>query len=347
MENGKYGFVEEDKIPKQQTPIASYEMFSHKTGGLTFLLALLLPQIIGVMALSVLTLVMEENSDPYLFFAYFITQAVMGLSVLVAVNFKLKELLPRLHCNKAVKKADYFLMLPLSFVLIFGLNFLPAIFLTAMQELGYVMQEVPFPDTTTLFGFIAGVVCICIVPAIVEESIFRGVILRSFSQKSAWKGILISSALFALMHGSAQQTVYQFVVGIFLALVAIKSNSIYPSMLLHMLNNVISLLILFMSEEASMNLLMYAMIPSIIGVLLLFQYYKKRETPCIEEFEEKIQQGSVAIKDGNGNLQGMSRDVTQSVDFVRRGRRYQAIIFYSSGILFGIFTWVTMMLMGF
>lgn len=344
MENNQYGFVEVEKF---QAGGKTYERFSHRTGGLTYFLALILPQLIGGSALLIISLILAENSDGYLFFAYFITQAVMALALLVAVNFKIKETLPRLHVNMPIKKADIWLMIPLSVALILGLNFLPSIFLLLMENFGYVMQEIPFPDTTTAMGFILGVVCICIMPAIVEESIFRGVILRSFSQKSAWKGILISSALFALMHGSAQQTVYQFVVGVILGLVAIKSNSILPSMILHMLNNLISLGFLFFSDAMAEAILVYGFAPALALVMIFIWYYNRRETPKIVETEEKIEVQSVNLQDDFGRTLGMSRDISVREDVVKKGKKYQAIIFYSSGILFGVVVWISALILGF
>lgn len=348
MENKTYGFVEVEKHKELQHPIKSYELFSHRTGGLTYLLALLLPQILGVFALMIVALFAEENSDPYLFWAYFITQAVMAVAIVVSVDFKLKKALPRMHFNKAVKKSDYFLMIPLSVVLVLGLNFIASIFITLLEEFGYIMQEVPFPDTTTFAGFLAGFFCICVMPAVVEESIFRGVILRSFSQKDMWKGIVVSSALFSLMHGSAQQTAYQFVVGAILALIAIKTNSIIPSILLHMLNNAVSIVLMFFSYDMQVAILSYSAVPAFFIVCGFVYYFYKRETPFIGEQEEQItSQGSITMKDANGNVIGMSRDISSSREVIKKGKKYQAIIFYSAAILFGIFTWVTMLYLGY
>lgn len=348
MENKTYGFVEVEKHKEFKQPIATYELFSHRTGGLTYLLALLLPQILGVFALMIIAIFAEENSDPYLFWAYFITQAIMAAAIVVSTDFKLKKACTRMHFGKAVKKSDYLLMIPMSIVLVLGLNFIASIFIALLEEFGYVMQEVPFPDTTTFGGFIAGFFCICVMPAIVEESIFRGVILRSFSQKNMWKGIVISSALFSLMHGSAQQTAYQFVVGAILALVAIKTNSIIPSVILHMLNNAVSLVLMFFSYDMQVTILTYSAFPAFLAVCGFVYYFYKRETPFIAEEEEHIaSNGSITMKDENGNVIGMSRDISASREVIKKGKKYQATIFYSSAIAFGIFTWVTMLYLGY
>jgi sodium transport system permease protein len=74
--------------------------------------------------------------------------------------------------------------------------------------------------------------------AMCEEIAFRGFILTGLRQRfSAWTAILISSLLFALYHMNVFQALPAFVLGVVLAILTVRSESILPSMLLHFLNN--------------------------------------------------------------------------------------------------------------
>ena len=74
--------------------------------------------------------------------------------------------------------------------------------------------------------------------AMCEEIAFRGFILTGLRQRfNAWTAILISSLLFALYHMNVFQALPAFVLGVVLAILAVRSKSILPSMLLHFLNN--------------------------------------------------------------------------------------------------------------
>src|SRR5262249_4792921 len=74
--------------------------------------------------------------------------------------------------------------------------------------------------------------------AMCEEIAFRGFILTGLRQRfNAWTAILISSLLFALYHMNVFQALPAFVLGVVLAILTVRSESVLPSMLLHFLNN--------------------------------------------------------------------------------------------------------------
>ena len=77
-----------------------------------------------------------------------------------------------------------------------------------------------------------------VIPAICEELLFRGIIFQGLLQKfKPSHAVLIGGAFFMLMHGSLQQTVYQFLLGCALCLVYYMTKNIFYPMLLHFLNN--------------------------------------------------------------------------------------------------------------
>lgn len=73
---------------------------------------------------------------------------------------------------------------------------------------------------------------------IIEEWIFRGVILRSLQPWGKKTAILISAMLFGLFHGNFVQTPFAFLVGLVLGYTAVE-YSIGWAMVLHMINNLV------------------------------------------------------------------------------------------------------------
>jgi membrane protease YdiL (CAAX protease family) len=72
---------------------------------------------------------------------------------------------------------------------------------------------------------------------ILEELIFRGIILGSLSKYDRTLAIIISSVMFGVTHGNFQQAVYATVMGLVLGAVALRYNSIIPSVICHTLIN--------------------------------------------------------------------------------------------------------------
>lgn len=82
-----------------------------------------------------------------------------------------------------------------------------------------------------------------IVPPIAEEIIFRGMMISRLKKvMKPWMAIVISSLLFALVHGHPVWMAYTFVCGIIFAIVAEASKSVSTSILLHMSFNAVSLI---------------------------------------------------------------------------------------------------------
>jgi len=76
-----------------------------------------------------------------------------------------------------------------------------------------------------------------IIAPITEELFYRGMVLKNLSKASQRCGIFISALLFGLMHATIPQIILGFAMGIFLAHITIKHNSIIPAILVHIFNN--------------------------------------------------------------------------------------------------------------
>ena len=91
------------------------------------------------------------------------------------------------------------------------------------------------------FGkYIVYVVSLCVAPAIFEEMLFRGTILKGLKCYGATIAILVSAAIFMIMHGSPDQTIHQFVIGIIVGYIFFKTGNLWIGVLVHFFNNFIS-----------------------------------------------------------------------------------------------------------
>ena len=77
-----------------------------------------------------------------------------------------------------------------------------------------------------------------VVPAVFEELAFRGFMLSGLrSETKDWTAIVITAAFFGITHGILQQSLNAGMVGILLGYVAVRTNSIIPTMIIHFLHN--------------------------------------------------------------------------------------------------------------
>ena len=154
-------------------------------------------------------------------------------------------------------------------------------FWVIIASIGYIMADwhlaelLPFADwesedletLSRLASNPIGLITASLVAPVVEEVVFRGAILRALLQKkwNPWIAIFISAAIFGIIHMNLTQGVSAFVVGIFMGWLFYRTRSIWPGVILHMMNNTISSMWDFLPENT------FSSIPlSPVGYLMLF-----------------------------------------------------------------------------
>ena len=87
-----------------------------------------------------------------------------------------------------------------------------------------------------------GLAMFALLPAVCEEIVFRGVLARSLGRRhSLIAAAAISAAVFAAYHLSLIQALPTLTLGLLLAVIAIRADSIAPTMLAHAINNALAI----------------------------------------------------------------------------------------------------------
>ncbi len=97
-------------------------------------------------------------------------------------------------------------------------------------------------------GLIPGLLLMAALPAFVEETIFRGMLYNTYSKYRPVAGVLLSAALFGLMHMNFNQMPYAIYLGIIMAIMLEVTDSIVVPMVIHFTMNASSSIMLFLSE---------------------------------------------------------------------------------------------------
>jgi membrane protease YdiL (CAAX protease family) len=108
---------------------------------------------------------------------------------------------------------------------------------TFLQNLSSKDQGDPFEDLRNINPAVL-IVSFCVLPAVVEEIAFRGLVQHwlhaAIRPRNA---IIFASFLFTVLHFSILSFPYLFAVGLLLGWVKWKTGSLYPSILIHFLHN--------------------------------------------------------------------------------------------------------------
>lgn len=154
--------------------------------------------------------------------------------------------------------------------------------MTGMYAVELLSSQFEIPNNLeeqfqAMAGTISGFLGICIVGPIMEEIIMRRVILKEMAKatKSMWWGIIISSALFAIIHINPVQIVFAMPAGIFLGWIYCKTGSLLVPICIHIINNTISFVLMTIGAEGDLSL------NSTLGVILLISFTLICVVSCI------------------------------------------------------------------
>lgn len=111
-----------------------------------------------------------------------------------------------------------------------------------------------------------------------EEVIFRGCIFRALNKNmNIVATIIIQAILFGLAHGNLIQGMYTIPLGIILGYVVYRCNSIVPSMIIHMVNNIVAVVISMALSgiEITLPIIIVMLVIGLIGVVLALRFIIK------------------------------------------------------------------------
>jgi len=84
---------------------------------------------------------------------------------------------------------------------------------------------------------------LALLPAICEETVCRGLILKGLLSRwpSAWLPVVASSLFFGALHLDALHAPVAALMGLLLGVIAIRTGSLWPPMICHLVNNAVSI----------------------------------------------------------------------------------------------------------
>lgn len=116
-------------------------------------------------------------------------------------------------------------------------NFLTSFFVVTMERFGFTFDNYTFPSPDTVSGYVWLLLSNAVVPALVEEYAMRGVVLQSLRRYGDRFALVISSIIFALMHGNLAQAPFAFLLGLVIGRLVIETESLWTGILIHVINN--------------------------------------------------------------------------------------------------------------
>lgn len=117
-----------------------------------------------------------------------------------------------------------------------------------------------------------------IVAPFTEEFMFRGVIFKTLNKNISilWT-IIIQALFFGIFHGNLIQGTYATMLGLIFGYITYKTKSLWPAIIMHMVNNTIATLSPFILKNvpSTINILVIFIVIGAIGIITSLYFVKK------------------------------------------------------------------------
>lgn len=116
-------------------------------------------------------------------------------------------------------------------------NFISAYAMTFFSALG-LEENLPEPiASSTALDTVMNFLCAAVMAPLVEEFVFRGVIMQPLRRFGNSFAVITTAVFFALVHGSPANIVFAFVSGVAIGYAVIYTKSLWVGIVIHALNN--------------------------------------------------------------------------------------------------------------
>lgn len=191
-----------------------------------------------------------------------------------------------LSLEKPVSPTLFLLSIPFGLMLCFAGDYVSSVISSLFEAVGITLTSLPdfeIPTSgTELFLFAFSTI---VPPAIIEEFALRSVTMQPLRKYGDLFAIVMTALVFGLMHRNAVQGIFAFIAGAVFGYITVATNSVWPAVIVHALNNGFSVLLNVLMEinEEQANRV-YALVVSIVmvtGILsaVLFFVIGERNKP--------------------------------------------------------------------
>ena len=164
-------------------------------------------------------------------------------------------------------------------------------------ELAREAQEAALININSFSRFIISLVVIALLPAIFEETFFRGGMQNLFTRwfKGPWVAIIFTSIIFSIIHLSFYGFLVRFALGVVLGFIFYYSGSLWLSILFHFLFNGIQVTALYImtingvkNKNIEESFPLWAGAIALILLLYLFKTFKQTSAIKQSQYVEEI-----------------------------------------------------------
>ena len=206
------------------------------------LIPLILAGAVDARAVASNELYLGMGNTKYMLVYAVVYATAMGLPMILS-SLLFRQPLNPFRPHKKVGAGTAIPALLLGMAMCMAANLVASSVMSFLSMFGIKMPDMPSMLEHTPVSLLLNLLVIAVLPALLEEMMFRGYILQVLRPYGDGMAILVSSLLFGLMHGNVLQIPFAILVGLALCYIVVQTDNIWLAVGLHFLNNAFSVLL--------------------------------------------------------------------------------------------------------
>jgi membrane protease YdiL (CAAX protease family) len=242
--------------------------YNKRESGLTFSLIAVCYTLSIILFSIIFSLFIKKESTISSIISSLVLYSTLGLLVI----YILKTKKTKINCFVKKPNTKYLLISIIAIIsiyLVFGT--LNVHFTQFLIDVG-VKIKLPNHTVNNVSEYILLLITLCVLPAIIEEFLFRGIILSGLNGVNIFVKSAICSVLFALSHANLSQLLYQFICGYLFCLIGLPFGNLVYGIIIHFINNAFVLTMEFFKVDLSILSSWWIILIGAIAFVLIMVY---------------------------------------------------------------------------
>lgn len=136
-----------------------------------------------------------------------------------------------------------------------------------LQFIGKDIEEtIPVPQNPG--EVFVSILVIAVAPALCEEILHRGILLKAYENRGTMKAVVISAVMFGIFHFDITNLLGPIFLGLLFGYYVVRTNSIFAAVIAHFMNNFLATILQYLMRNEEKDSSFYSL--SDLGAALLF-----------------------------------------------------------------------------
>lgn len=191
---------------------------------------------------------MIESGSIAINFAFYSISRLIGLGLIYILLRRRKVSLKEFGFRKFSPKVAFISLAIALVVMIVGTLIVFAIVSALYPQVDLEQsQDVVFKNAVNIPQIVMAFLALVVIAPVAEESIFRGLLLPAFAKKIGFvAAAIVTSIMFGAVHGQLNVAIVTFVLGLILAWMYKRTDSLWPAIMLHSFKNLIAFALIYL-----------------------------------------------------------------------------------------------------